>query len=120
MKILAIETSCDDTGIAILEYDKTGQPAKLAKSQAKLGQPKLLADLISSQIKIHAPWGGVVPMLAKREHQRNLIPLFLKALKNSGLLLPEPFDSAQGKLASKAKKCLPFDSAPTRLAEALA
>ncbi len=73
MRILAIETSCDDTGIAILEYDKTGQP-------------KILADLISSQIKIHAPWGGVVPMLAKREHQRNLLPLLKKSLEKSKLL----------------------------------
>jgi len=73
MKILAIETSCDDTGIAILEYGKTGQP-------------KISADLISSQTKIHAPWGGVVPMLAKREHQRNLVPLLIKALKKSALL----------------------------------
>ncbi|HRY52889.1 MAG TPA: tRNA (adenosine(37)-N6)-threonylcarbamoyltransferase complex transferase subunit TsaD [Candidatus Portnoybacteria bacterium] len=69
MKILAIETSCDDTGIAILEYDKSSQP-------------KILADFVSSQIKVHAKWGGVVPMLAKREHQKNIIPLFKKALKN--------------------------------------
>jgi N6-L-threonylcarbamoyladenine synthase len=69
MKILAIETSCDDTGIAILEYDKSSQP-------------KVLADFVSSQIKVHAKWGGVVPMLAKREHQKNIIPLFKKALKN--------------------------------------
>ncbi|MEK7160862.1 MAG: tRNA (adenosine(37)-N6)-threonylcarbamoyltransferase complex transferase subunit TsaD [Patescibacteria group bacterium] len=73
MKILAIETSCDDTGIAILEYDKTGQP-------------KILADLVSSQVKIHAKWGGVVPMLAKREHQRNLAPLLKKALRKAKLL----------------------------------
>lgn len=69
MKILAIETSCDDTGIAILEYDKSSRP-------------KILADFVSSQIKVHAKWGGVVPMLAKREHQKNIIPLFKKALKS--------------------------------------
>ena len=74
MKILAIETSCDDTGIAILEY----KPQK--------NQLKILANLVSSQIKIHAPWGGVVPMLAKREHQKNLVPLLIKALKKSMLL----------------------------------
>ena len=72
MRILAIETSCDDTGIAILEYNKTNQP-------------KILANFISSQIKIHAPWGGVVPMLAKREHQKNLVLLLKKALEKSGL-----------------------------------
>ncbi len=73
MRILAIETSCDDTGIAILEFGKTGRL-------------KLLADLVSSQIKIHAPWGGVVPMLAKREHQHNLLPLLKKSLEKSKLL----------------------------------
>jgi len=73
MRILAIETSCDDTGIAILEFNSQSQP-------------KILADLVSSQVKIHAPWGGVVPMLAKREHQRNLLPLLKQALKESKLL----------------------------------
>jgi N6-L-threonylcarbamoyladenine synthase len=73
MKILAIETSCDDTGIAILESNLNSQP-------------KLLAGLVSSQTKIHAPWGGVVPMLAKREHQKNLVLLLGKALKKSRLL----------------------------------
>jgi N6-L-threonylcarbamoyladenine synthase len=73
MKILAVETSCDDTGIAIIE--------KKIK-----GQPKLLANLVSSQIKVHAPWGGVVPMLAKREHQKNIVPLLKQALKESRLL----------------------------------
>lgn len=71
--ILAIETSCDDTGIAILEWDNKNQP-------------KILADLVSSQVKIHAPWGGVVPMLAKREHQKNLLPLLKQALAETGLL----------------------------------
>jgi len=74
MKILAIESSCDDSGIAILE------------DNAKDSQPGILANLISSQIKIHAKWGGVVPMLAKREHQRNLPPLLKKALRESNLL----------------------------------
>jgi len=73
MKILAIETSCDDSGIAILEDNQAGQP-------------KILANFVSSQTKIHAPWGGVVPTLAKREHQRNLTPLLVKALKQNKLL----------------------------------
>jgi len=74
MKILAIETSCDDTGIAILEYKN------------RSSRPAVLADLVSSQTKIHAPWGGVVPMLAKREHQHNLVPLLIKALSKAKLL----------------------------------
>jgi len=90
MIILSIETSCDDTGVAILKYDK-------------IGQPKILANLVSSQIKVHAPWGGVVPMLAKREHQRNLIPLLIKALKKISpsrpIRYPEPATRFAGVLA---------------------
>ena len=73
MRVLAVETSCDDTGVAILKYKKNSPP-------------ELLANLISSQIKIHAPWGGVVPTLAKREHQKNIVPLFKQAISESGLL----------------------------------
>lgn len=74
MRILAIESSCDDSGIALLEYND------------QFSQPKILANLVSSQIKIHAKWGGVVPMLAKREHQRNLAPLLKEALEKASLL----------------------------------
>jgi len=73
MRILAIETSCDDTGIAIIDADKHGRF-------------KVLANIVSSQIKIHKKYGGVFPAMAKREHQRNLVPVLVKALKTSGLL----------------------------------
>ena len=63
MKILAVETSCDDTGIALIESDKNGGI-------------KILANLASSQIETHRPWGGVVPTLAKREHEKALPILF--------------------------------------------
>ena len=63
MKILAIETSCDDTGIALIETDKSGKI-------------NVLANFVSSQIETHRPWGGVVPNLAKREHQKALPILF--------------------------------------------
>ncbi|MFH1979132.1 MAG: tRNA (adenosine(37)-N6)-threonylcarbamoyltransferase complex transferase subunit TsaD [Patescibacteria group bacterium] len=66
MKILAIETSCDETAIAILEIKEQKSP-----------KFKLLANIVSSQVKLHAEWGGVVPSLAKREHLKNL-PLILK------------------------------------------
>src|SRR3989344_5266098 len=75
MKILAIETSCDETGVSILEIKKTKQ-----------GQAfKVLANALSSQVKIHAPYGGVYPMLAKREHIKNLPILLEKVLKGSGI-----------------------------------
>ncbi len=69
MKILAIETSCDETAVAILETEKD-----------KL---KILANIISSQVKLHAKYGGVYPSLARREHQRNLPVVIKKALKEA-------------------------------------
>jgi len=75
MRILAVETSCDETSIAILEAGKTGDL-------------KILSNIVSSQIKIHAPFGGVVPMLAKREHQKNLVSILVSALKESKSLSP--------------------------------
>ncbi|MEO5635065.1 MAG: tRNA (adenosine(37)-N6)-threonylcarbamoyltransferase complex transferase subunit TsaD [Candidatus Paceibacterota bacterium] len=68
MKILSIETSCDDTGTTIFE----------AKGGIQNASFKVLADNSNSQIKIHIPYGGVYPMLAKREHTKNL-PILLKA-----------------------------------------
>jgi len=70
MKILAIETSCDDTCIAIVEAKGRKKPCF-----------KILSNIVSSQVKIHAKYGGVYPTLAKREHQKNL-PLVLKRALN--------------------------------------
>jgi N6-L-threonylcarbamoyladenine synthase len=75
MKILSIETSCDDTGISMLE----------AKGALKNASFKVLANFISSQTLIHSPYGGVFPKLAKREHIKNLPLLLDKALKISKL-----------------------------------
>lgn len=72
MKILAIETSCDDTGIAMLE--------------AKGPTFNVLANTVASQIEIHKKYGGVFPMMAKREHQKNLVPVLTKTLREATLL----------------------------------
>ena len=64
--ILAIETSCDETGLALVE----------ASGGLKSPRFKILKNLIASQIKVHQPFGGVVPNLAKREHLKNLPILF--------------------------------------------
>ncbi|MDO8664138.1 MAG: tRNA (adenosine(37)-N6)-threonylcarbamoyltransferase complex transferase subunit TsaD [Candidatus Liptonbacteria bacterium] len=74
MKILSIETSCDETGIALVD-------ASGGFSNPKF---KVIKNLVSSQIKIHRPFGGVVPMLAKREHIRNL-PLLWQRIMNNEL-----------------------------------
>lgn len=73
MKVLAIETSCDETSISILEFD--------AKKRCRI-----LANFVYSQIAVHQPFGGVVPTLAKREHQKNLVPILKLALKKAALL----------------------------------
>jgi N6-L-threonylcarbamoyladenine synthase len=75
MKILSIETSCDDTGISIMEV----------KGGLKDASFKVLADNLSSQIKIHIPYGGVYPMLAKREHIKNLPIVLEKTLREARL-----------------------------------
>ncbi|MFH1036713.1 MAG: tRNA (adenosine(37)-N6)-threonylcarbamoyltransferase complex transferase subunit TsaD [Patescibacteria group bacterium] len=73
MIILAIETSCDDTSVAVLNI-----------SGKKTPKFKILSNIISSQVKIHEKWGGVFPSLAKREHEKNLPLVFKEALKEAG------------------------------------
>lgn len=68
MRVLGIETSCDETGIAI--YD---------------GERGLLAHTIYSQIDLHAQFGGVVPELASRDHIRKILPLLNKVLVKAKL-----------------------------------
>jgi len=79
MKILAIETSCDDTSIALIE----------ARGKKRVSF-NILANVISSQIKIHKKWGGVYPTLAKRAHQENLVSVLKKVLKEGGVLKIKP------------------------------
>jgi len=73
--ILGIETSCDDTAVSVV------------RGEGGTDHPhfETLAQVVSSQTAIHAHWGGVVPSLAKREHGRNLVPVLLRALADSGL-----------------------------------
>lgn len=66
MKILAIETSCDETGVALLEASGTARSPRI----------KIIENLVTTQIPVHRPFGGVVPNLAKREHLKNLPILF--------------------------------------------
>lgn len=71
MIILAIETSCDETACAIISGEK--------------GSINILSNIVSSQIKLHAKWGGVVPNLAAREHLKNITPVIQASLKKAGL-----------------------------------
>lgn len=76
MKILGIETSCDETAVAIVEADGGTENAHFS----------ILGNALLSQASLHSPYGGVYPSLAKREHQSNLAPLAESALKEAGLL----------------------------------
>ena len=73
MKLLAIETSCDETAISLVEA--TGD----------LSSPhfKVLGNALYSQISVHKEYGGVYPMMAKREHVKNLCPISSQALKEA-------------------------------------
>ena len=72
MKVLGIETSCDETGIAIYDSDRG-----------------LLADCLYSQVGIHASYGGVIPELASRDHIRKTLPLIKEAIKDASIKASE-------------------------------
>jgi len=76
MKILAIETSCDETAVAILEATGDDTHAEFT----------IKGDALYSQIEVHREYGGVFPNLAKREHAKNLVPLMTAALEEAELL----------------------------------
>src|SRR6266481_57151 len=66
MPLLALETSCDETGAAVVH------------------DGRVLSNVVSSQVRVHAEYGGVVPELAAREHLKNLIPVAQTALQQAG------------------------------------
>ncbi|OHA66478.1 MAG: tRNA (adenosine(37)-N6)-threonylcarbamoyltransferase complex transferase subunit TsaD [Candidatus Wildermuthbacteria bacterium RIFCSPHIGHO2_02_FULL_49_9] len=74
MTILGIETSCDDTGIAVIEGKGKTFPRFC-----------ILSNIVASQIEVHKKYGGVYPRLAKREHQKNLPVVLKKALRKASL-----------------------------------
>lgn len=71
--ILGLETSCDETGVAVLRW----QPRRPGRG--------LLAHALYTQVKLHAHYGGVVPELASRDHVRKLLPLVRQVLKETKL-----------------------------------
>ena len=72
MRVLGIETSCDETGVAL--YDS---------------EQGLLSDALYSQVKMHAEYGGVVPELASRDHVRKLLPLIREVMAKANLELSD-------------------------------
>jgi len=68
MRLLAIETSCDETAAAVVEDGR-----------------RILSNVVSTQTAIHAPFGGVVPELASRHHLENICPVVAKAMSDAGM-----------------------------------
>ena len=97
MKILAIETSCDETAVSVLECAGDERSARFT----------ILGNALLSQIAIHAEYGGVFPALAKREHAKNLVPILTSALEEAELLtettqsLPAELPGTLGELLSR-------------------
>ncbi|PCI30809.1 tRNA (adenosine(37)-N6)-threonylcarbamoyltransferase complex transferase subunit TsaD [Candidatus Kaiserbacteria bacterium] len=75
MRILAIETSFDEAGLAVIEYSQEETSTKI----------KVLSDTLFSQAELHVEYGGVYPSLAKQVHAKNLTSLFAQTLKDAGL-----------------------------------
>ncbi len=96
MRILAIETSCDETALSIIDTQKEGKKIKF----------KILGNEISSQIALHAQYGGVFPMMAKREHGRNILHILVKVLKESKMYSLNKKTQSDNKLENKVHKIL--------------
>ncbi|MBL8378608.1 MAG: tRNA (adenosine(37)-N6)-threonylcarbamoyltransferase complex transferase subunit TsaD [Burkholderiales bacterium] len=75
MRILGVETSCDETGVALYDSERGRQRAR----------DGLLAHALHSQVRMHADYGGVVPELASRDHVRRVVPLARRVLADAGL-----------------------------------
>ena len=78
MKILGIETSCDETAAAVVEA-KTGSGFQVLGSRLKI-----LSNIVASQIDLHRKYGGVYPELASRAHLENILPAIGAALDEAG------------------------------------
>ena len=72
MMVLGLETSCDETGVALFDTERG-----------------LLAEALHSQVDLHAVYGGVVPEIASRDHLKRLLPLIQEVLKSAGIERPD-------------------------------
>lgn len=99
MRILAIETSCDETGVCLLETRNDGTY-------------HVLGNALYSQVAVHAPYGGVYPNLAKREHSVNLVPVMIECLAAAGEL-----SKASGELSDAEQIRVILEREPELFAE---
>jgi N6-L-threonylcarbamoyladenine synthase len=92
MLVLGIETSCDETGLAILEFEQNGACS-------------IKGEVLASQVKLHELYGGVVPELASREHMRNL-PLLCEEIFSAAALSLSDIDGIGVTCGPGLKGCL--------------
>jgi N6-L-threonylcarbamoyladenine synthase len=85
MLVLGIESSCDETGVALVEI----APSAPMAAQRQLPLPHLLAHALHSQISMHQAYGGVVPELASRDHIRRVLPLTRQVMAQAGRALSD-------------------------------
>ena len=85
MKILAIETSCDETSLSLFAATETASGVDFDVHNT----------ITQSQIDIHQEFGGVFPALAKREHQKNLVPILLKILNQEAVERSEMISNSE-------------------------
>ncbi|MFM7593466.1 MAG: tRNA (adenosine(37)-N6)-threonylcarbamoyltransferase complex transferase subunit TsaD, partial [Isosphaeraceae bacterium] len=83
--LLAIETTCDETGAALIK----GPNVDPGVSGNQFPVPKCLSNVVSSQIDLHGPFGGVVPEIASRQHLRSILPVIRQALDAAELDFPD-------------------------------
>ena len=80
MLVLGIETSCDETGVALYDTERG-----------------LVADALHSQVDLHAVYGGVVPEIASRDHVRMLLPLIQRVMSDAGVEKPDAIAYTAGR-----------------------
>ncbi len=106
MRILGIETSCDETAAAVVEGKNPPTPL-----YAK-GAVKVLSNIVSSQIEIHKKYGGVVPEVAAREHVLNILPVINEALEKAGLTPRFPLLIRKGELKGRGIDAIAVTTGP--------
>jgi N6-L-threonylcarbamoyladenine synthase len=100
MTILGIETSCDETALALIETRGNGGTLEC----------RVIQSLVHSQAELHSAYGGVFPTLAKREHGKNLAPLLEKTLKDlplRGTITDQQFKDVIGSFKVELEKANP-------------
>jgi N6-L-threonylcarbamoyladenine synthase len=110
MITLGIETSCDETALALIETRGSGADFEC----------RVIASLIHSQAELHSAYGGVFPTLAKREHGRNIVPLMAKLLSEAeaeSFALQGKSDNKSGHFFRDAYKDIPAQAFEQKMQE---